>query len=141
MRTTVTRTGWIAAASVAAVLAAPTDVPAASAQPADTELRIDGSASAPQGVTVKADATSGKTVRWAGRLGIAGWLELHRPDGGIVHVKVDQIVFVMSAAWTGANERARSRLQLANGFADVRESVDEVMEAIQNDHSLAKYGV
>ena len=141
MRTTVTRTGWIAAASVAAVLAAATADPAASAQAADTELQIGGSAFAPQGVTGKPDATSGKIMRSAGRPGIMGWVELHRPDGGIVYIKVDQIVFVMSATATGAHERANSRLQLANGFADVRESVEEVMQAIQNDHSLAKYGI
>jgi hypothetical protein len=39
----------------------------------------------------------------------------------------------MSAANTSADKRALSRIQLLNGFADVRENVDEVMLAIQND--------
>ena len=51
---------------------------------------------------------------------------------------VDQIVFVMSAKVTGAAERARSRVQLLNGHSDVRESVEEVMQIIENDGLLAK---
>jgi hypothetical protein len=39
---------------------------------------------------------------------------------------------VMSAANTGADKRSLSRIQLLNGFADVRENVDEVMLAIKN---------
>ena len=65
-----------------------------------------------------------------------GWIELHRPDGEVVHIQVDQIVLVMSAANASANKRAQSRVQLANGFADVLESVDEVMKAIRNDDSI-----
>jgi hypothetical protein len=65
-----------------------------------------------------------------------GWIGLHRPDGEVVRIKTDQIVFVMSAANTGANARALSRIQLLNGFADVRENVDEVMLAIKNDDVL-----
>jgi len=42
----------------------------------------------------------------------------------------------MSAANTSANTRALSRIQLLNGFADVRENVDEVMLAIKNDDVL-----
>jgi hypothetical protein len=61
---------------------------------------------------------------------------LHRPDGEVVGIKTNQIVFVMSAANTGANTRALSRIQLLNGFADVRENVDEVMLAIKNDDVL-----
>jgi hypothetical protein len=34
---------------------------------------------------------------------------LHRPDGEVVYIKVDQIVLVMSAKDTGAAERARSK--------------------------------
>jgi hypothetical protein len=63
---------------------------------------------------------------------ILGWITLHRPDGEVVHIKADQIVFVMSAP-PGAHQLARSRVQVLNGFADVRETVDEVMAAIQND--------
>jgi hypothetical protein len=42
----------------------------------------------------------------------------------------------MSATNASANKRAQSRVQLANGFADVLESVDEVMQAIMNDGSI-----
>ena len=70
------------------------------------------------------------------RTGVKGWIELHRPDGEVVHIQVDQIVLVMSATNTSANKLAQSRVQLANGFADVLESVDEVMKAIMNDDSI-----
>jgi hypothetical protein len=66
-----------------------------------------------------------------------GWVELHRPDGEFVYIQIDQIMFVMSAKNTGAHKRARSRIQLVSGFADVRESVDEVMRAIKDDASTA----
>ncbi|HEY7243900.1 MAG TPA: hypothetical protein VH678_08460 [Xanthobacteraceae bacterium] len=69
----------------------------------------------------------------ATRAGVKGWIGLHRPDGEVVRIKTGQIVFVMSALNTGADKRALSRIQLLNGFADVRESVDEVMLAITND--------
>jgi hypothetical protein len=59
-----------------------------------------------------------------------------RPDGEVVHIQVDQIVLVMSATNASANKRAQSRVQLANGFADVLESVDEVMQAIMKDDSI-----
>ena len=39
---------------------------------------------------------------------------------------------------TGASERARSIVQLLNGHSDVRESVEEVMQIIENDGLLAK---
>ena len=63
---------------------------------------------------------------------------MHRPDGEVVYVKVDQIVFVMSAKVTCAAERARARVQLLNGHSDVRESVEEVMQIIENDGLLTK---
>jgi hypothetical protein len=69
-------------------------------------------------------ATSGHSTS---RSGIRGWVSLHRPDGEVVRIKVEQIVFVMSAAKTGANSLALSRLQLLNGFVDVREDVESVM--------------
>ena len=69
-------------------------------------------------------ATSGHSTS---RSGMRGWVSLHRPDGELVRVKVEQIVFVMSAAKTGANSLALSRLQLLNGFVDVREDVESVM--------------
>jgi hypothetical protein len=65
--------------------------------------------------------------------GMKGWVRLHRPDGEVVRIKVDQIVYVMSSAKTGANTLALSRIQLLNGFVDVRESVDGVMLVIKND--------
>ena len=65
-----------------------------------------------------------------------GWVSLHRPDGEVVRIKVDQIVFVMSAAKTGANSLALSRIQLLNGFVDVREDVEGVMLVISNDDGL-----
>jgi hypothetical protein len=50
--------------------------------------------------------------------------------GEVVHINVDQIVFVTSAKNTGGNDRAKSRFQLVNGFNDVLETIDEVMEAV-----------
>jgi hypothetical protein len=67
---------------------------------------------------------------------IRGWIRLHRPDGEVVHINVDQIVFVANAKNTGGNERAKSRVQLVNGFSDVLETVDEVMQFIKDDDSL-----
>ena len=69
-------------------------------------------------------ATSGHSMN---RLGMRGWVSLHRPDGEIVRIKAEHIVFVMSAVKTGANSLALSRLQLLNGFVDVREDVESVM--------------
>jgi hypothetical protein len=76
----------------------------------------------------------------SGKAETKGWIDLHRPDGEVAYIKADQIVFVMSATSTGADKRAHSKVQLLNGFSDVRESVEEVMQAIQNDDSLARYG-
>ena len=70
------------------------------------------------------------------RIRTKDWIKLHRPDGEVVHIQVDQIVLVMSATNASANKRAQSRVQLANGFADVLESVDEVMQAIMKDDSI-----
>jgi hypothetical protein len=86
-----------------------------------------------QRVTIDSDSTSGKIFCALGRTRAKGWIELHRPDGEVVHIKSDQIVFVTSAAGTGAAKQARSKLQLLSGFSDVRESIEEVMHAIQND--------
>ena len=36
------------------------------------------------------------------------------------------------------SQRARSKVQLLNGHSDVRESVEEVMQTIENDGLLAK---
>jgi hypothetical protein len=108
----------------------------ASAQAANVQAQIDCFGVAPQRLTP--DATSGKTLRSSARRGTKGWVALHRPDGEIVYIKLDQIVFVMSAKVTGAAERARSRVQLLNGHSDVRESVEEVMQIIENDGLLTK---
>jgi hypothetical protein len=78
---------------------------------------------------------SGDAICSVRRAGMTDWINLHRPDGEVVHIKADHIVFVMSATGTGADKRALSKVQLVNGFSDVRESVEEVMRAIQNDDS------
>jgi hypothetical protein len=70
------------------------------------------------------------------RIRTRGWIQLHRLDGEVAHINVDQIVFVTNAKNTGGNERAKSRVQLVNGFSDVLETVDEVMHLIKEDDSL-----
>jgi hypothetical protein len=62
---------------------------------------------------------------------VEGWIQLHRPDGEAVHVRIDHIVFVMNTANLGSDKRAQAKLQLVKGFCDVRESVDEVMQLIK----------
>jgi hypothetical protein len=110
-------------------------IPPASAQAPDAQAQIDSFVFAPKRLTPDA---SGKTFRSAAQRGPKGWIALHRPDGDVVYIKLDQIVFVMSAKDTGAAERARSMVQLLNGHSDVRESVEEVMQIIENDGLLAK---
>ena len=63
------------------------------------------------------------------RAGTKEWVCFHRPDGEAIYVRVDQIVFVTGAA-AGAAMRARSKIQLLNGYCDVRESVEEVMQLL-----------
>ena len=63
------------------------------------------------------------------RAGAKEWVCFHRPDGEAIYVRVDQIVFVTGAA-AGAAMRARSKIQLLNGYCDVRETVDEVMQLL-----------
>jgi hypothetical protein len=46
----------------------------------------------------------------------------------------------MSAIDIGAAKRAQSKLQLMNGFIDVRESVEEVMQVIQKDEPPVSFG-
>ena len=136
MRTSARHMGCSAAAFVAVAFTAAIAIPPSSVQAADAQAQIDSFAFAPQRLTP--DATSGKTLRSSARRGTKGWIALHRPDGEIVYIKLDQIVFVMSAKVTGAAERARSRVQLLNGHSDVRESVEEVMQIIENDGLLTK---
>jgi hypothetical protein len=83
---------------------------------------------------------SEKASSSSSRSGMRGWLDLHRPDGKVVHVKANQIVFVTSSAGTGAVTCAQSRLQLVNEFVDVRESVEEVMRVIPVDETSGQYG-
>ena len=86
------------------------------------------------------DGSSGKASTCSSkRAGIKGWIELHRPDGEVVRIKVDQIVFVMSATNTGAHERARSKIQLLKSI-DVLESIDVVTQVISSDSALPSYG-
>jgi hypothetical protein len=82
------------------------------------------------GVSAKGAAYSFSGIR------TRGWIRLHRPDGEVTHINVDQILFVTNAKNTGGNERAKSRIQLVNGFSDVLETVDEVMKSIKNDEAL-----
>ena len=83
--------------------------------------QINSFAFAPQRLTP--DTTSGKALRSSARGGTKGWIALHRPDGEVVYIKLDQIVFVMSAKGTGAAEHARSMVQLLNGHSDVRRAL------------------
>jgi hypothetical protein len=71
------------------------------------------------------------------RTGMKGWIELHRPDGEIVRINVPQIVFIMSATNTGADKRARSKIQLLNGSIDVLESIDEVSQALKTNDAVS----
>jgi len=138
MKTRARHIGCSAAAFVLVAFIAAIAFPAAASQAADEQAQIDSFSPAPQRLTP--DATSGKTLRQSARRGRKGWIALHRPDGEVVYIKVDQIVFVMSAKNTGAAERARSKVQLLAGHSDVRESVEEVMQTIENDGSLVTDG-
>jgi hypothetical protein len=138
MRTRARHLDCSTAAFVAVAFTAAITISPASAQATDVDVQaqIDSLGVAPQRLTP--DATSGRTLRSYARRGAKGWIALHRPDGELVYIKLDQIVFVMSAKDTGAAERARSMVQLLNGHSDVRESVEEVMQIIGNDGLLAK---
>ena len=130
--------GCSAVAFVAVAFTVAIAIPPASAQATDAQAQIDSLAFAPQ--RLAPGATSGKALRSSARTGTKGWIILHRPDGEVVYIKLDQIVFVMSAKATGADERARSKVQLLTGHSDVRESVEEVMQTIESDALLAKDG-
>jgi len=120
-------------AAFAAIVTAVTAVPAASAQFAGVQLQTDNFAFAPR--RSPPDPGS-KMLLSSARRGTKGWIALHRPDGEVVYIKADQIVFVMTAKATGAAERARSKVQLLNGYTDVRESVEDVMQAIDDEVTL-----
>ena len=98
--------GCSAATFVAVAFTAAIAIPPASTRAADIQAQIESLGVAPQ--RLPPDATSGKTLRLSARRGTKGWIALHRPDGEVVYIKLDQIVFVMSAKDTGAAERARS---------------------------------
>ena len=139
MRTRATPMRRIAAGFATVAFAAAAALPLASLVAADMQVQTETfSFASPR---MNPDAASGATIRASTRRGTKGWIALHRPDGEIVYIKLDQIVFVMSAKDTGAAERARTKLQLLNGHSDVRESVAEVMQAIDNDFTLAKEGM
>ena len=130
------------ATALATLLAAAVTFPGATfpgvmAQVADVAVNIDQFTITPRRVIVTPGTTSSKTISPSGGARKKGWIELHRPDGEVVHIKADQIVFVTSASGTGASMRANSKLQLLAGYSDVRESVEKVMQAIHNDDSLA----
>jgi len=86
------------------------------------------------GEALAADAGDGvftpSAAHFSSRIKAPAWIHLHRVDGEIVYINLDHIVFVTSAKNTGGNERAKSRIQLVNGFSDVLESVDHVMQSI-----------
>ena len=96
----------------------------------------DCAALARDGGVAKVSAQSGlqtsgpeETTCSSRRVGAKEWICFHRPDGEAIYIRVDQIVFVTGAA-AGAAMRARSKIQLLNGYCDVRESVDEVMRLL-----------
>jgi hypothetical protein len=125
--------------SLALFVTAGIAIPPASAQAADVQVQIDNFVFAPEPLTT--GATSGKTFSSATRRAMKGWIVLHRPDSEVVYIKLDQIVFVMSAKNTGADERTHSKVQLLNGHLDVRESVEEVIHIIENESLVAKDGI
>jgi hypothetical protein len=125
------RMGCIAGHFAVVIVIAAAAVPSASAQAADVRVRNDSMRFAPHRLI--ADRTSVNALRSFARRGAKGWIVLHRADGEVVYIKIDQIVFVTSAKETGATERARSKIQLLNGYSDVRESVEEVMQALESD--------
>jgi hypothetical protein len=105
----------------------------------------DYSALARDGGIAKVSAESGRqtsgsedTTCSSRRVGAKEWVCFHRPDGEAVYIRVDQIVFVTGAA-AGAAMRARSKIQLLNGYYDVRESVDEVMQLLVSGTVFAGY--
>ena len=54
----------------------------------------------------RCDDGFGNTVAYSlSRIRTKGWIELHRPDGEVVHIQVDQIVLVMSATNASANKQ------------------------------------
>lgn len=130
--------GGIAAGFAIVVFGATAALPLASMVAADREVQTEALGFA-QSRPIP-DPDLGRAIPSSTRRGTKGWIALHRPDGEVVYIKVDQIVFVMSAKNTGASERARSMIQLLNGHSDVRESVEEVMQAVENNVSIAKDG-
>jgi hypothetical protein len=120
---------WAAAQPLVAVaFTAAITISPASAQAADVLAQIDSLGVALQRLTP--DATSGRTLRSQGGA--------ERRDGSHCIAHGEVVYIKLSAKDTGAAERARSMVQLLNGHSDVRESVEEVMQIIENDCLLAK---
>jgi hypothetical protein len=130
--------GCIAGSFAVVIVIVAAAVRSAWAQAADVRVRNDSLHFAPHRLI--ADGASVNALRSFARRRAKGWIGLHRADGEVVYIKIDQIVFVTSAKDTGATERARSKIQLLNGYSDVRESVEEVMQAIESEVSIAKDG-
>lgn len=128
--------GCIAGRCAVVIVIAAASVPSASAQAADVCVRNDSMHFAL--LRPIADGTSVNALRSYARRGAKGWIILHRADGEVVYIKIDQIVFVTSTKNTGASEGARSKIQLLTGYADVRESVEEVMQAIESEVSVGE---
>ena len=84
-----------AAAFVAVAFTAAITISPASAQAADVQAQIDSLGVAPQRLTP--DATSGKHFARTRGAERRGWTALHRPDGEVAYIKLDQVVFVMTA--------------------------------------------
>jgi hypothetical protein len=53
-------------------------------------------------------ASDRSAAGYSTKAGMKGWIGLHRPHGEVVRIKTGQIVFVMSAANTGADKRSLS---------------------------------
>jgi hypothetical protein len=83
MRTRARHMDCSPAAFVAVAFTAAITISPASAQAADVQARIDSLGVAPQRLTRGAERR--------------GWTALHRPDGEVVYIKLDQVVFVMTA--------------------------------------------
>src|ERR1700753_2334687 len=105
--------GCIAGRCAVVIVIAAAAVPSASAQAADVRVRNDRMHFALRRLI--ADGTSVNALRSYARRGAKGWILLHRADGELVYIKIDQIVFVTSAKGTGATERAHSKIQTLTG--------------------------
>lgn len=58
------------------------------------------------------------------------WIELHRPDGEAVFVKIDHITYLMKPAKGLTDQRAKSQVQFGGLSFFVRETVEEILEEL-----------